>query len=380
MLRPTKRLLAVAMIAGAMIVASVSTSLAQSLTLAIDPYSGGVTIQNSSTTTALSLDSYEILSASGQLAPDPSHTSGVGWDSLANAGLGGWDEVGPSTSALSELNLTSSTSIPAGGGLNLGHPFTPDGTPDLQWGYTAPGNVLTRPAPVLYAGGLQVQVVNLLSNHGASVETTAMVLLNQETSHSFNIDGYSINSASGSLHAAGFSGFAAHNVPGWESVAPTANILSELNLSSSTTLAPGQGQVLGPAFTTGATNDLTLLFHLVGGGGVTPNGTVLYKSELAGDANGDGFVNGLDISLISSNWLSTGTLPGDANLDGFVNGLDISLIASHWLNTLAGGGSSAGGGTTAVPEPAAMQLMMMAIAMISSYSIYRRPFRTGVRT
>jgi hypothetical protein len=50
-------------------------------------------------------------------------------------------------------------------------------------------------------------------------------------------------------------------------------------------------------------------------------------SQLPGDANFDGTVNGLDISLVASNWLQSGN--GDANGDGVVNGLDIALISSH---------------------------------------------------
>jgi hypothetical protein len=58
-------------------------------------------------------------------------------------------------------------------------------------------------------------------------------------------------------------------------------------------------------------------------------------------------VNGLDIALVSRNWLQTGN--GDANGDGVVNGLDIALVSANWLK-------SSGGGTTAVPEPSAIIL------------------------
>ena len=45
-------------------------------------------------------------------------------------------------------------------------------------------------------------------------------------------------------------------------------------------------------------------------------------------------MNGLDIAVVSSNWLQTGPQPlaGDVNADGVVNGLDISLISSDWLD------------------------------------------------
>ena len=88
--------------------------------------------------------------------------------------------------------------------------------------------------------------------------------------------------------------------------------------------------------------------------GFTPTGgTTFYNVQpfvlvpLSGDATGDGIVNGQDIALIASHWLSTGTnIPGDTNHDGIVNGQDVSQIASNWLQTAAwyvgGGGSSAG--------------------------------------
>ena len=77
--------------------------------------------------------------------------------------------------------------------------------------------------------------------------------------------------------------------------------------------------------------------------------------------NSDGVVNGLDIALVSSNWLKTGTgVPGDANGDGVVNGLDIALISAHWLQANAAGGA-------AVPEPdtlltAAIACWLLALA------------------
>ena len=81
----------------------------------------------------------------------------------------------------------------------------------------------------------------------------------------------------------------------------------------------------------------------------------VYRSEiyhtmaLPGDVNFDGVVNGLDLSLVASEWLAKGSgasdPPGDANHDGVVNGLDIALLMSHWTN------SQSGGGGLAVPEP-----------------------------
>jgi hypothetical protein len=95
-------------------------------------------------------------------------------------------------------------------------------------------------------------------------------------------------------------------------------------------------------------------------------------SQLPGDANFDGIVNGLDIALVSSNWLQTGN--GDANGDGVVNGLDIALVSANWLRTAAAGG-------TAVPEPPAMVLAALAgVALLLSYAAKcGLPGRVGLR-
>jgi hypothetical protein len=80
-------------------------------------------------------------------------------------------------------------------------------------------------------------------------------------------------------------------------------------------------------------------------------------SQLPGDANFDGVVNGLDIASVSSNWLQTGN--GDANGDGVVNGLDIALISANWLRSSAGSG-------TPVPEPSTIALAVLgALALLA---------------
>ena len=70
--------------------------------------------------------------------------------------------------------------------------------------------------------------------------------------------------------------------------------------------------------------NLNLQYNLVAAANLAP-----------GDANFDGIVNGQDIALVASNWLTndpTNKLAaGDVNGDGIVNGQDIALIASNWL-------------------------------------------------
>ena len=370
MLKVKRQLIVVA--ATACLATGMTAAQAQNLTLTIDPYSGATTISNSSMATAIPIDAYQITSASGSLLPNPAHTAGAGWDSLAHQGLAGWEEVSPTTNGLSELNLSSATTIPAGGSLFLGNAFNAADPHDVSWGYNGPGTgnteVTTNPAPVLYAGGLQVQVISTLNSSGSVTSVHAM-LVNQESTQSFTFDAYAIQSASGSLNPAGFTGYSSQGVAGWESVAPSANGLSELNLTGSSTLAPGQAESLGTAFTIGAAHDLTLQFHLLNGTGPAPNGTVAYSAALAGDANHDGIVNSQDLALVSSNWLQSHSLPGDVNYDGIVNSQDLALISSNWLSSMAVGQTSA----TAVPEPACLGLL--GIGGLFSLCLLRSPRR-----
>ncbi|MBI2824042.1 MAG: hypothetical protein HYX69_05035 [Planctomycetia bacterium] len=371
MSRFSRQLVGASSIVCAILAASGNPARAQLFTLSVNPFSGVVTIRNSSASSTLSLDGYQITSPSGKLVPNPSHTPGAGWKSLADQGLSGWQEVSPTVTALSELNLTGATSLSALGSLNLGNAFVAGGTQDLSWGYSAPAGggseVAVNPGPIVYAGGLQVQVISLLTNNSNSIESTKTVLLNQETSQSFGFDAYTVRSAAGSLNPAGFSGFAAHSVAGWESVSPSTTAISELNLTSSTTLSPTRYQALGSPFTTGATKDLSLQFHLVGASVTPVNGTILYKNQLAGDANNDGIVDVSDIQQVAANYLQNSLL-ADTNYDGIVDVSDIQMIAAHYLNTL-GAGSGAG---VAVPEPATAGPAALALAVVAGSGLWRR--------
>ena len=48
-----------------------------------------------------------------------------------------------------------------------------------------------------------------------------------------------------------------------------------------------------------------------------------------GDLDGDGFVNGVDLGLLISEWGSEGSY-ADLNEDGVIDGADLGLIFSAW--------------------------------------------------
>jgi hypothetical protein len=66
--------------------------------------------------------------------------------------------------------------------------------------------------------------------------------------------------------------------------------------------------------------------------GTTAVGIAWWMPEMfaAGDLNQDGVVDGLDMTVILSNWLGTGA--GDINADGVVDGLDLTVVLSGWTN------------------------------------------------
>jgi GDSL-like Lipase/Acylhydrolase family/PEP-CTERM motif len=108
--------------------------------------------------------------------------------------------------------------------------------------------------------------------------------------------------------------------------------------------------------------------------GFTPAGSTSFYNvqpfvlvPLPGDATGDGIVNGQDLSLMASHWLSTGTnVSGDANHDGIVNGQDMALAASNWLQAAAWY-SGASGSAANVPEPSTLVLAALAGLALLGY-------------
>ena len=64
-----------------------------------------------------------------------------------------------------------------------------------------------------------------------------------------------------------------------------------------------------------------------------------------GDANGDGWVNTADASILAANWQSTGAAweDGDFNGDGIVNDLDGTLLAANWTPIFTPGDANGDG-------------------------------------
>jgi hypothetical protein len=114
------------------------------LVLAVDPDSGAGTLVNASPFD-IQIDGYAILSGSGALLSEDGQ-----WNSLEDQALSAWEEANVSANQLAELNPTNSTSLNAGGHLELGTLFDTDGERDLTLEFFLAGEDSARPGTLLY--------------------------------------------------------------------------------------------------------------------------------------------------------------------------------------------------------------------------------------
>ena len=93
--------------------------------------------------------------------------------------------------------------------------------------------------------------------------------------------------------------------------------------------------------------------------GVSPNDMISPNDPIPGDANGDGRVDGSDVTILAGSWQiqSDATWEmGDFNGDGKVDGSDVTILAGNWQY----GTTSA---TTTVPEPSIFVLFLSMLAI-----------------
>ena len=105
------------------------------------------------------------------------------------------------------------------------------------------------------------------------------------------------------------------------------------------------------------------LYGMTYEGGEFNNGTLFVISELPGDVNGDGYVGGIDLSTIITNWgMNPATREqGDLSGDGFVTGHDYSEVVTHWGTGVPPEPPSA------IPEPATLALFLLASLAILAH-------------
>lgn len=208
--------------------------------------------------------------------------------------------------------------------------------------------------------GFQIFDVSEAPTLTLEVNTTtgAMRFLNDQAVN-LDMSYYEIRSASGGLNLGGWNSLddSEGSDPvgtGWdEATSSTANILSEMNLTSSRQFTPGSNWSLGNAYVAGSALDIRFLFAAPGGGLQT--GIVNYVQSAApipGDFNLDGVVNATDLAKWKSDFGVNAQ--SDADNDGDSDGNDFLI----WQRNFGMGASTATAG--AVPEPAAVTMIALA--------------------
>ncbi len=93
---------------------------------------------------------------------------------------------------------------------------------------------------------------------------------------------------------------------------------------------------------------------------------------VAGDANFDGNVNGLDLSILATNFNTNGKIwtTSDWTGEGDVNGLDLSVLAGNFNFSGPPPGLGAGSVAAVVPEPSSLTLI--GLAVLAGLGLLRR--------
>lgn len=310
----------------------------------------------------ISFDGYSIQSGLGGINPS-------GWNSFQDQGKNDWRESpqGGSVNALSELKptgaetLTNST-IAIGSTFQLPTPteFNTE-LEDITFEYYSAGGVVTQ-GIVNYMGDKQYNNLVLVVD-----PDTGAARMENQSAISVSIDGYKIESESGSLLAGAghWNSLDDQDTAGgdWRESNPSANLLAELKPTSSTLMSGGSnfGYNLGTLFKTvsaGGTEDLTFQY-LFPGDTEFRDGVVAYRSigGLTADFNGDGTVNGTDLAIWNGAY-GTGA-GGDANNDGQTNGADFLI----WQQQ--SGMSSAAPTASSVPEPSTLAMIACAACSLA---------------
>jgi hypothetical protein len=258
-------------------------------------------------------------------------------------------------------------------------------TTDEQYKFTsivktdATGKLLIKARSTVAANAVFVNGFELANPDELTLQvnplTGATSIRNDQTG-SFNMSYYEIRSANGSLSSAGWTALDdAEPGPdpvgsGWDKVpASNSSLLSEVNLQSMLTLAPGASASLGNAFQAGFPQDLRFFY-------AGPNETMLRSgivkfvsapAGISGDYNNNGVVDAADyVVWRNTNGTST-SLPNDST-PGTVTSADYDVWKANFGKT-PGSGSLEGGG---VPEPATWLLGLAVMFNISMFGRARR--------
>lgn len=331
--------------------------------------SKSISITNSGTT-AVTIDSYSILSTLGSLNP----AQGV-WSSLADQSVAGWQEAGATPNALNELNPNGSLMINGGETRVLGTPFNP--IIPAQFGVSPEDIVFeyAKPTGEKFAGVVEYQGTRDTNNFRLTIDpASGQAQLRNDGGIPIALEGYSIISPSGSLLTS-WNSLDDQDVGGatvWQESGPTANAISELNPLGSTSIAPNAGYPLGLLWNTSGDRNLQLTFQLANEStprsGAVVFGTLppLSSGGVAGDYNGDGTVNAADYTVWRDTLGSMTDLRANGDNSGASAGKIDAADYNFWKANFGNhsGSGAIASGLIAVPEPSVGGLTFMAIGLL----------------
>jgi hypothetical protein len=200
----------------------------------------------------------------------------------------------------------------------------------------------------------------------------------------YEINGYSVSSAGGSLDTSQWNslqdqGFGDGNTDpndgiGWEQLGDgTANLVGEFNLQGSTVVGPNGVSMatLGRLFSIGGTEDLEVELSLANGSSLMPNVVYLTATSVPGDYNGDGTVDAADYTV----WRDTlgqsvaeGT-GADGSANGIIDAADYGVWRSQFGNSASSGSLSS---APAVPEPTTFCLVAGLGLLVANVARFKR--------
>jgi hypothetical protein len=179
-----------------------------------------------------------------------------------------------------------------------------------------------------------------------------------ETSSTFDLSAYSIESEAGSLNPTGWTSLD-DQLSGWLENIGTANKLLESNFQGSTSLGPSGQLSLGGLFTASATEDLTGRYTTTDGLVNVLNVEYVTQAGTPGDYNGNGTVDAADYTLWRDNLGGSASAlqNRDSTNSGVVNAADYTFWKANFGQSGSGGAAL---GAANVPEASAFCLMLIA--------------------
>lgn len=322
------------------------TGPSQLPTISVDRSSGAVSLSNPGD---FPITAYSISSPGGSLNPEA-------FNGLTDQGTENWIEANPLSNLISELTLTSELPF-AGSAFELGNIYTGG---DLQLTYSTPDGGIAE-GVVDFVGAIPdlVLQVDLFSGE-AKIQNMS------SAAGPFDVIGYSVTSASGSLSLDDWSSLRAQGDDNWVPSNASGESLAELNTGSSLLFEEGVSVSLGNIF--GGTQDLQFEYGTFDGPAL---GTVEYvlnlgggppvltcediaASRLTGDLNGDGTVDFPDFLTLSGNFdaMDVGYEGGDIDCDGTVGFPDFLALSGNFGATE--------GAAASVPEPTTHLMALLA--------------------